>query len=744
MTPLLLDPAGGLECENQKLRRITGVLMNRIEQEIAQSGPGYANFQLAAALEEQVRARTKDLDDALKMLSISNARIQAARQEAEDARKDLYDALEGVQEGFALFDTQDVLILSNSRFCAHLPDVASKLGPGLSFVDYVRLVAQSTHLDLAPDLTREAWSLQRQTSHRQPHVNFIVSLTGDRWIQVSEYRGPSNGTAVVQTDVTDMIRRERAERDRLLDDQARLLRATLDHINQGVVIFDAGRLLAGWNRRLRQLVSLPVNLMQTGTDFRSILSYLQNGGRFTPEDRVRRMIDWAGQSSGRGELVLELRRSDGAILDVFGQEMPDGGFVISFTDMTTEREAVAATERAKETLEARVTERTREFEEARDAAERANASKSLFVAGASHDLLQPLNAAKLFLSSLTQTRLDPEQRAITERVQNAYASVESILGALLDISNLDIGAVKADITALPVGPLLCSLAQEFQPLAAERRLELRVIPSSAWVESDPSYLRRILQNLVANALRYTKRGKVLLGARRCGGALRFEVWDTGPGIPADRRADVFREFVRLDSSPDAPTGMGLGLAIVERACQLLEHPLTLDSEPGRGTRFTVCVPLTSDPKLTCGGSPEVDAEPQLDDMIVLVIENDESVRQGMISVLEDWGASPLDADSLEAARALIADVGVAPDVIIADYLLDDDANGVDAVAALRAEYGAVPAILVTADRSTELRLRAAQNAMTLLHKPLELNRLRLLLHWAKNANGGREVTEPMR
>lgn len=737
MNPLLLDPADSLERQNEKLRRITGVLMNRIEREIAQSGPGYANFQLAAALEEQVRARTKDLDDALKMLSISNTRISVARQEAERARNDLYDALEAVQEGFALFDPQDVLILSNSRFCAELPDVADKLGPGLNFLDYVRLVAQSAHLELPPDTGREAWSRQRLSSHRQPHVNFIVRLTGDRWIQVSEYRSPSNGTAVVQTDVTDMIRRERAERDRLLDDQARLLRATLDHINQGVVIFDAGGLLAGWNQRLRALVALPVNLMQTGTNFRSILAYLRAGGRFTPDSRIQSLIHWAAQPEGRDALALELHRSDGAIFDVFGQEMRDGGFVISFTDMTAEREAVAATHRANETLEQRVAERTCELEEARDQAERANASKSRFVAGASHDLLQPLNAAKLFLSSLMQTDLDSGQRAITERIQSAYDSVETILAALLDISNLDIGAVRADMTAMPLAPLLHSIEQEFQPLARERGLELRVIPCGVRVESDPSYLRRILQNLVVNALRYTRRGRVLVGARRRGCDIRLEVWDTGPGIPAERAADVFREFVRLDPSPDGPQGMGLGLAIVERACLLLDHPLTLDSQPGRGTRFTVTVPRATGGHVGCDLAAEPLAQPApLDDLIVVVIENDESVRLGMVAVLEDWGTSPLEASGVEAAEALIADIGVAPDVIIADYLLDAGANGIDAVARLRAAHGHLPAILVTADRSPDLRLRAAQNDMTLLYKPLELNRLRVLLHWAKNASGG--------
>lgn len=734
MKPLLLDPADDLATQNRKLRRISEVLIDRIEREIAEPGPGYMNFQLAAALEEQVRARTKDLDGALKMLSIANARLTVARQEAEQARNDLFDALEAVEEGFALFDQHDVLITCNSRFSAQLPDVAPRLGPGLKFVDYVRMVSQSRHLNAEDTATREEWARQRLHDHRNPRLVFLVGLTDDRWIQVSAHRSPSDGTAVVQTDVTDMVRREREERDRLLDDQARLLRATLDHITQGVAIFDDQNRLAGCNQRLRRLTSLPLHLTQAGTKFRSILAYMRDGDRFAPRRRLDALIDWADLPDHRPSLLLELRRGDGAVLDIFCQQMPGRGFVISFTDMTAEREAVAAMHHANETLEQRVAERTRELELARDEAERANASKSRFVASGSHDLLQPLNAAKLFLSSLSHTDLDADQRVIAERIGSAFESVETILGALLDISNLDIGAASAELTCMPVGPLLRSIDQEFQPLARERGLTLRVIPCKAWVESDPAYLRRILQNLVVNALRYTKRGKVLVGARRRGERLRFEVCDTGPGIPADRRAEIFHEFVRLDTSPGTPQGMGLGLAIVERACALLNHPLGLDSTPGRGTRFSVTVPL-AEGQLAPSETPRGERmrPPPLDDMIVVVIENDDAVREGMVSLLEDWGTSPLEARDLDGAEQLIADVGVAPDVIIADYLLDDDQNGLDAILRLRAANGHIPAVIVSADRSTELRGLAAQNDIMLLHKPLELHRLQAMLQWVKNA-----------
>ncbi len=734
MTPLLLDPEDDLARQNAKLRRIAEVLMHRVEQELADSGPGHASFQLAAALEEQVRARTRELDNAFTMLSIANARLTAARQESERARLDLADALEAMHEGFALFDPDDALIMCNSRFSAQLPDVAAKLGPGLKFVDYVRLVAQSRHLDLPEGDPRDAWARQRMLSHRQPSADLVVQLRGDRWLQVSALRTPSGGTAVVQTDVTSMIHAERRKRAQLRDDQAQLMRAMLDHITQGVVLYDAHHRLAGWNERMHALLSLPVRLARPGVHVDEILDYMRGAGRIAWNIDVQTVVDWTRLPPGRPQLAFEMRRADGGILAAVCQDMPDGGYMMSVTDMTAERRALEALHRANETLETRVAERTRELEAARDASERAHASKLRFVAGASHDLLQPLSAAKLFLSSLSHTRLDGDQRIVVERIGSAFASVESILGALLDISNLDIGAVRADVVPMPLGPLLESIGQQFQPLARERGLGLRVVPCSAWVESDPAYLRRLLQNLVVNALRYTKGGKVLVGVRAGAEHLRLEVLDTGPGIPPERRDDIFREFVRLETAPGTAPGMGLGLAIVERACALLGHRLALDSRPGSGTRFALTLPRAPGPCPSGSAhGPGLPAResPPLDDMIVVVIEDDDAVREGMVAVLEDWGASPLVAADVGAAEVLIADIGVAPDVVIADQFLAGGATGLEAIARLRAGSGPVPAVIVSADRSAELRREAGARGITLLGKPLELHRLRAVLQSAK-------------
>jgi CheY-like chemotaxis protein/anti-sigma regulatory factor (Ser/Thr protein kinase) len=362
-------------------------------------------------------------------------------------------------------------------------------------------------------------------------------------------------------------------------------------------------------------------------------------------------------------------------------------------------------------------------------AERANASKSRFVAAASHDLLQPLSAAKLFLASVESTSLSDEQAATIRRVRSAFDGVESILGALLDISRLDSGNATISLTTIPLGSLLRRLGHEFREIARQKGLDLRLVPTSAVVRSDASYLRRIVQTLLANAVRYTRSGKVLLGARRVGGAVRIEVWDTGPGIPESARELVFREFQRLGAAQRSDEGMGLGLAIVERACALLGHRLELISEPGRGAGFRVTVPCAEGPHAAPDDEALArDAAPGWPmGLVALVIENDDAVRLAMSTLLETWGVGVLDVANRDGARALLEDIGIAPDVILADFHLGDQATGIDAVELIRSLHGPIPAFLVTADRSPVLAATCAAAGIPILSKPVEPARLRALL-----------------
>ncbi|MEY3959447.1 MAG: hypothetical protein RIR14_100, partial [Pseudomonadota bacterium] len=596
MTDTILNPADPPQRQIEKLLAITKVLMRRVEQIADDGGAAYAQFQRAALLEDQVRERTRDLERALDLLNASNAALEEANRETERARQNLADAIETVQEGFALFGPDDVLVMCNSRFCVHLSDVRPHLVPGLGFADYVDLVSRSADLELPEGETAQSWAVQRRRQHLDRHVIFNVRMRWDHWVQVSEHRTKDGGTVVLQTDVTDLIRLERQELGRLLDDQERLVRATLDHINQGVAIFDPGRRLVGWNARLGVLLALPMVRMRVGAEFEALFDGLARQFRFGEGMTADRLGLWVDGRGGRPPLTFELRRDPGLILDVFAQEMPDKGFLFSFTDVTAERRAVEDMAKAKETLEARVVERTLDLEDALAQAERANASRSRFVAAASHDLLQPLSAAKLFLSSVPETDLPAPVVEAVGKAQNALVSVEGILAALLDISRLESGKAAVTVAPIAMGRLLAQLADEFTPLAAAKVQRLTLRPCDAVVLSDAGYLRRILQNLIGNAIRYTNRGRVLVAARPRGAMLRLEVWDTGPGIPEDEQENIFKEFHRIAGRASASEGLGLGLAIVDRAAALLGHPLGLSSRPGRGTVFMLQVPLAEGPR----------------------------------------------------------------------------------------------------------------------------------------------------
>ena len=715
MIETLINPADSAERRAEKLLTIAEALMRRVEQATDDSGAAYAQFQRAALLEDQVRERTQDLGRALDLLNDSNARLAEATREAETARQNLSNAIETVQEGFALFDREDRLVMCNSRFAMHMPDVHAELQPGLGFAGYVAMVSRSPFLALEGE-SPDGWAEARMRRHKDRHVIFNVRLGGDHWVQVSEHRTADGGTVILQTDVTDIILAERHERGKLLDDQARVIRATLDHINQGVGIFDAEARLVGWNGRLGSLLSLPMGRLRIGASFEAVFGRLpvQFEG-MTPGA----LMAWVA-GAARAPLEFAVRRGEELILDVFAQGMPDGGFVLSFTDVTAERAALVALSRANETLEARVMERTLELEDALAHAERANASRSRFVAAASHDLLQPLSAAKLFISSIAGEGLDRGAQVALEKAQNALMSVEGLLDALLDISKLESGKAAVSVGAVSLDRLLRTMAEEFAPMAAAKGLGLTVVPCSATVESDPAYLRRILQNLIGNAIRYTTTGRVLVGVRRRGGVVRLEVWDTGPGIPEDAQNDIFKEFHRLNARASASEGMGLGLAIVERACALLGHPLGLNSEVGRGTCFMVQVPLSEGPDLPVQVEvPERRRGPVAADKIAFLVENDAELRRALGLLLEKWGMTVLEAASGEEAVALIEEIGILPDIFIVDHQLGEGMTGIEALLTLRVEHGPVPSRLITADRGAALQDLAAKAGIEILYKPID-------------------------
>ena len=723
----LVNPDDTIERQNQKLGQIIDVLMRRVEQINDDGGAAYALFQRAVTLEDQIRERTRDLERALDLLNTSNARLEQANRETENARQDLASAIETIQEGFALFDMADRLVLCNSRFGMHMPDILHRIRPGLAFTDYVQIVSGSGSLHLPDTQTSADWAARRMARHREAHVMFNVRMTGDRWVQVSEHRMPGGQTVVMQTDVTDIMRKERIERGRILDDQARLIRATLEHLNQGICIFDRDRTLVGFNERLASLLSLP--RLRSGLDFDLILKWVQGGLIFPPDITPDVLLHWVTATDTRLPLRFEIRRGADQTLDVFAQEMPDQGFVISFTDVSVERNAARALHEANEQLEIRVTERTLELEHALATAERANAARTRFVAAASHDLLQPLSAAKLFLSSVREELPDNSQREAVGKAQNALSSVQEIIEALLDISKLESGRAAVSVGEVDLDEILAKLYDEFLPLAQRKGLTLRVRPCGYRIMTDPRLIRRVLQNLIGNAVRYTDRGGVLVGARRIRRNLRIEVWDTGRGIPETEFENVFREFHRLDARSSASEGLGLGLAIVDRACALLDHPVQIASRMGRGSVFGVTVPWASRRTGAAVLVPRATSEGawSFPGLVVLLIENDREMRHALCVLLEKWDVQVIDVSSGQEAIDLLTETQLTPDALLVDFQLDDGERGTDAIVRIFALTGRVPARIVTANRTHEALDLCAALSIEVLHKPIDPLGLRSFL-----------------
>lgn len=715
----LIDLEDNPERNTEKLLTIAEVLMRQVEQASGERGIAYEQFQRAAQLEERVRQRTSDLEATLKVLNETNARLAEANRATERARRNLADAIEAVEEGFAFFDSGEMLVMYNSRFCCDLQDVRAILHPGLPFADYVEACSRSRFLGLPKDETPADWVAARMQRHRARSV-FHVALVGDRWLQVSEQPTSDGGTVVLQTDVTEIIRMERTERGRMLDDQARLIRATLEHINQGICIFDAAGRLVGWNERLRLLLDIPVTVLRTGTGFDTLQRWIHRDGELIGSISPAELSSWAIQTAPRAPLFLEIRRASGVVLVVFAEETPDHGFVMSFSDVTRERLAIQAMQRANASLEARVAARTEDLRTALAEAERANSTRARFVAAASHDLLQPLSAAKLFVAAARDETVDDHAGGTLDKAHKALTSVEAILGALLDISRLDEAVVE--ISPVRLAPLIAQLTDEFTPMAERKGLKLAVLPCTLTVYSDPAYLRRILQNLIGNAIRYTRSGRVLVGPRRTAGGVRIEVHDTGPGIPAEEQRAIFREFHRLNATASASEGLGLGLAIVERACALLNHRLTLHSEPGRGTCFAIELeqaPAHPTGSYRSGDAVEDGSSGGDGDRIALLVENDEELRHAISLLLERRGITVLEVASGEEALELVEEMGIVPDLYLVDQQLGDGLTGLETLMALNTRHGDRPARIITADRAPSVREACAAAEVEIIYKPID-------------------------
>jgi len=514
-----------------------------------------------------------------------------------------------------------------------------------------------------------------------------------------------------------------------------LLQGAIENITQGISVVDQSLKLVAWNRRYLELFNYPDGLIRVGRPIADIIRHNAERGLCGPgesEVHVARRLHWMRQ--GRAH-TSERLFPNGRVIELIGNPMPGGGFVMSFTDITAFREAEQALTEANEGLERRVTERTHELSqlnvaltEAKGTAESANQSKTRFLAAVSHDLMQPLNAARLFSAALShqEDSLSSETQKLVHHLDSSLRSAEDLISDLLDISRLENGKINPDRQPFVLNELFDILGAEFKALARDQGLKFRVRGSLLRVDSDIKLLRRILQNFLTNAFRYAK-GPVLLGVRRHKGEVCLEVWDRGPGIPEDKQQVIFEEFKRLDSHQTrAEKGLGLGLAIADGLCRVLGHTLRVRSWPGRGSVFSVSVPLARTQTAMPTRVAELNGK-LLNGAQVLCVDNEDSILIGMNSLLTRWGCQVWTARNRDECMALLGE-GVRPQLALVDYHLDDGETGTDLMAWLRARMGEpVPGVVISADGRPETVAQVHAAGLDYLAKPVKPAALRALL-----------------
>jgi Na+/proline symporter/signal transduction histidine kinase/CheY-like chemotaxis protein len=515
-----------------------------------------------------------------------------------------------------------------------------------------------------------------------------------------------------------------------------LLQTTFEHMAQGVSVVDAEMRIVTWNRRYAELFRYPDGLLQVGRPVAELIRYNAESGRLgpgTPEEHIARRLAWMRAGNPHRHVREGV---DGRVLEMQGEPLPGGGFLMSFNDVTELKRKERELLEAKEHLEERVEQRTFELkqalaaqEEARRAAHAAKETRTRFIAAASHDLLQPLSAARLFLSSLRDGEsLGAGAGELVERVDSSLSAAEELLDGLIDLARLDAGVLTPEPAPFALSELFESLARQFGPIARSRGLALQVVSTRLAVHTDRKLLRRIVQNFVSNALRYTRSGGVVIGARRNGGKVRIEVWDSGPGIAPEVASKLFRDFERgSGASPWGERGLGLGLAGCLRLARLMGHALDFRSWPGRGTVFHVEAERVA-AAATAAGDPVAQPVAALaaTALRVLVVDNEPEVLEATRALLVRWGhAAQVAANGAEAAALL--EVG-SHDLALVDHQLDDGESGLDLIADWRTR-GICPArvVMVSADRAESFLAAAKAMGVPVMHKPVKPAALRALL-----------------
>ncbi len=518
---------------------------------------------------------------------------------------------------------------------------------------------------------------------------------------------------------------------------------SLENLDQGISVIDKNLNLVAWNKRYLDLFHYPQGMVSVGLPIENLVRYNAQRGECGVGD-VDTLVAKRMEHLRKGSPHRFLRqRSDGKVIEMVGNPLPGGGFVTSFNDITEHIEIQQALEEANIHLEQRVIKRTQEVQAinaellteierraeaekelvtARKAAEQANASKTRFLALASHDILQPLNAAKLYISALQEAELTDKDNEVVSKLNDSVIASEVLIATLLDIARLDQGDLQPKLQPCDLTSILHPLIDEFTMKAEQKGIRLATRIAPAWVTADPTYLHRILRNLLSNAVKYTESGKILVTVRHRTTGILVQIWDTGMGIDVDEQAKVFNDFYRIDNRQQR--GVGLGLSIVERLCQQLNSPVSVRSKAGKGSCFSFtlspCLPRDEESgKKVAGGRT-------LADLCVLVVDDQNVNLDAMQTLLQRWGCDVMIADNTVQALALAEERP--PGMLLVDYQLGENRTGLQLISdlrQLRTDY--VPAVLITANREESLAQACKQQQVSYMNKPVKPAKLRALM-----------------
>ncbi|MBV1909843.1 MAG: hybrid sensor histidine kinase/response regulator [Kangiellaceae bacterium] len=581
--------------------------------------------------------------------------------------------------------------------------------------------------------TIEQANINQLTRYTEKLLQAIIGSTSTRLI----FESLGNDRQLPFEDVFSMI----DEATDVLLFNRELLQSAIENISHGISVVDKDLHLVAWNSQYIELFEYPEEIVQVGRPIEDLVRHNAKQGMLG-NGNIEELISKRLQYMRRGSPhVYERKQKDDTILEMRGNPMPGGGFVTSFIDITEFRNQQYELQASNQQLEVRVGERTEELEqlnhrllEAKSMAELANHSKTRFLAAASHDVLQPLNAASLFSATLSEQVENEQQKQLTHRIQQSLTSAEQLLKDLIDISKLDSGHITSEMTGFSLDDLMKQLSREFEILAQEKNIKLRTVFCDKTIYSDRTMLRRVLQNLLSNAIQHSESSTILFGCRRHKSGLDIHVIDQGRGISQLEHDKIFEEFVQLGADKIAIQGHGLGLAIVARILKILNIPLRLESEVNKGSNFSVSVPLVEGNKQS-SHTPNImpvsfkNQHIANKNQLILCIDNEQNILDGMGALLESWGYHnlliSLDGNFNGQENFKIDDVAL----ILADYHLEDNRTGVDVIEEIRKEANwDVPSVVITADQTEKVKRIIQEHSVFLLHKPVKPLSLRTLLN----------------